>query len=232
VDLPATFPSMREPRDASLRVRDDLDVAGAERILETVGRVDWSGLAHAYGRARDVADQFAAAIAGDDETRDEAWWNLWGNIHHQGTIYRATVPAVDVLVGLTLWRGYPDRLHALCMLREIAVADGIAPTATEDADNRWFEAGEMPAMFAALKATIGSAADSLLARWGDEPAAVRRGLLLLVSAFPERIAEEFVDAVLPREHAGGWRAAVEGPPLAEEEADRLDAFETWVHTGA
>jgi hypothetical protein len=47
-----------------------------------------------------VPGQLAAVSVGDDETRDEAWWNLWGNIH-QGTIYEATAP--DAVVALEDW---------------------------------------------------------------------------------------------------------------------------------
>jgi hypothetical protein len=35
-----------------------------------------------------------------DATRQAAWWELWGNIHHQGSVYEATLPAVDLLIAL------------------------------------------------------------------------------------------------------------------------------------
>jgi hypothetical protein len=94
----------------------------ASALLSQVEGVDWSAVRHAYGPADDVAGQLAAVIAGDADTRAEAWWNLWGNIHHQGDVYEATRPAVPILSGLARWREHPDRTQALIMLREIAAA--------------------------------------------------------------------------------------------------------------
>lgn len=84
-------------------VRPSLEAERAHGLLEHVAVVPWPELYHAYGPAIDVPGQLAAVIVGDDETRDEAWWNLWGNIHHQGTIYEATVPGVPLLLGLADW---------------------------------------------------------------------------------------------------------------------------------
>ena len=88
-----------------------LDLDGAESLLGAVSAVDWSAVHHAYGAASDVPGQLPAVIVGDEETRDEAWWNLWGNIHHQGTIYEATAP--DAVVA---WRtGFtPARTDGEC----------------------------------------------------------------------------------------------------------------------
>ena len=72
-----------------------------------------------------MKEQLAAVAVGDDATRTSAWWNLWGNIHHQGTIYGAAVPAVPILGCLSSWRPYPDRAEAIQLLREIAAAPGV-----------------------------------------------------------------------------------------------------------
>lgn len=50
-------------------------------------KIRWTELAHAYGSATDVAALLYGATLGDDQVRREAWWELWGNIHHQGTVY-------------------------------------------------------------------------------------------------------------------------------------------------
>ena len=57
-------------------VRTNLD--GVDTLLRQVSAVDWSAVHHAYGPATDVPGQLAAVIVGDQETREEAWWNLWG----------------------------------------------------------------------------------------------------------------------------------------------------------
>jgi hypothetical protein len=99
--FPPEFTTRRGEADAAspIVVRPDLD--GAETLLGAVSAVEWGAVHHAYGPAGDVPGQLAAVIVGDDETRDEACWNLWGNIHHQGTIYEATAP--DAVVALEDW---------------------------------------------------------------------------------------------------------------------------------
>ena len=47
-----------------------------------------------------------------------------GNIHHQGTVYGATLPAVPFVAAIAQRGGHPDRVEAIAFLREIAVADG------------------------------------------------------------------------------------------------------------
>ena len=94
-------------------------------MIEAVDAVPWSDLCHAYGPADDVREQLIAITVGDDATREVAWWNLFGNIRHQGTIYEATVPAVPVMQRLAEWSGYPDRVNALAFLAAVAEADGV-----------------------------------------------------------------------------------------------------------
>jgi hypothetical protein len=69
---------------------------------------------------------------------------------------------------------------------------------------------------------------SLLERWKDEPPPVRRALVWLLGAMPE-LHERFADLVeaeLPNELAGAWRAAARGP-ASQEESDELHRFEQW-----
>jgi hypothetical protein len=111
MEIRSEFTTMRGEPGATrpIGLRPNLDGAEVERFPGEVSAVEWGGVYHAYGRASDVPGQLVAVIGGDDETREEAWWNLWGNIHHQGTSYEATVPAVPILLGLAAWREHPDR---------------------------------------------------------------------------------------------------------------------------
>ncbi|MFJ3762185.1 hypothetical protein [Streptomyces sp. NPDC090080] len=59
--------------------------------------VQWHSLTHAYGSAEDVPQLIRALYESDDETADEALYELYGNIHHQGTVYSASAPAVPFL---------------------------------------------------------------------------------------------------------------------------------------
>ncbi|MHC5903018.1 hypothetical protein ACVNF4_03755 [Streptomyces sp. S6] len=58
--------------------------------------VQWHTLTHAYGTAEDVPGLIRALYEGD-EPADEAIYELYGNIHHQGSVYEASAPAVPFL---------------------------------------------------------------------------------------------------------------------------------------
>jgi hypothetical protein len=208
--VPPEFTTRRGQAGATrpIVVRPNLD--GAETWLGAVSAVDWSAVHHAYGPASDVPGQLAAVIVGDDETRDEAWWNLWGNIHHQGTIYEATAPAVPILLGLAAWREHPDRAQALLMLREIAAAPG------------------------ELRRVVAAGAAPILDGWRTEPANVQRALLWLLSVDAGLRAEreDLVAAVLPERHRRAWELEIAGSADSEEEEDAVVALEDWVHSGA
>ena len=95
----------RSPSGRSER-RDRAAIEGnttAEAIVTRVRQVRWGQLSHAYGQAGDVGPELEALALGDEPTRREAWNELWGNVHHQGTVYEATVPAVEVLADLAGW---------------------------------------------------------------------------------------------------------------------------------
>ncbi|MFD7690500.1 hypothetical protein [Streptomyces sp. NPDC059781] len=76
--------------------------------------VQWQTLTHAYGPAVDVPDLIRALHQGDDTTVDEAVHELYGNIHHQGTVYSASAPAVPFLAHAA--RHVPGRRTELLML--------------------------------------------------------------------------------------------------------------------
>ena len=59
-------------------------------MLDDLVRVDWAGLTHAYGPADDLPGLLRGLAQGDDD----ALYELYGNIWHQGTVYPATAYAV------------------------------------------------------------------------------------------------------------------------------------------
>ncbi|MEY2512759.1 MAG: hypothetical protein QOJ89_117 [bacterium] len=215
--------------------RRGLDADGAAELLDAVAAVRWSDLYHAYGPAADVAMQLRAVIVGDEGTREEAWWNLFGNIHHQGTIYEATVPAVPILLGLADWVEYPDRALALMMLREIAAADGVHVWRYGSKDELVTLVDDQRRLYPLLRAALRDGAARLLDGWRDEEPAIRRALLWLLSALPElheRYAALVAD-VLPARHRHAWELEVSGSAESESESDgdAIFALEDWVHTG-
>ena len=68
--------------------------------LDELGRIDWGRLEHAYGSAKDVPGLIRALTSSSRTKRERALYELFGNIHHQGTVYSATAPAVPFLAEL------------------------------------------------------------------------------------------------------------------------------------
>ncbi|WP_026251557.1 MULTISPECIES: hypothetical protein [unclassified Streptomyces] len=71
-----------------------------DTVFAGLGRIAWPELHHAYGPADDVPDLLRALAATDEESAEEAEQELWSSLVHQGTVYRATVPAVPFLARL------------------------------------------------------------------------------------------------------------------------------------
>jgi hypothetical protein len=231
--VPTSFSTIRRGNRERRRlaVRRGLDRAVAERIFFLVEETEWGALWDAYGPASELPAQLHAVALGDGETRDEAWWNLWGNVHHQGTIYEATVPAVRVFHELAAWRDYPDRVQALLMLREIAAAEGLVVWRYDDGGEIVHDRRRQHDLFADLRTALTAAARQLCARWRTEPEPVRRALVWLLSVVPEvrHSYRPLIDETLPAGHRRAWDAEIAGYPPSEAEADAVDALEAWVH---
>jgi hypothetical protein len=68
-----------------------------EGVLEGLADVPWADLTHAYGPAEDVPGLLRAVASGDAKASRDAVHELFGNIWHQRTVYRATPHAVPFL---------------------------------------------------------------------------------------------------------------------------------------
>ena len=229
--IPSTFFS-RQIGDARrpLVVRESVADTDAETILDAVRAIRWNELWHAYGPADDVDEQLLAAALGDDDTRKAAWWELFGNIHHQGTIYEATLPAVPIIARLARWPDYPDRDHAFAFLTAVAQAEGVVVW-RYDADGRFAVDDERSAALSRkLRPQIREISAALLCSWRDEPERVQPALLLLLAYMPELQEEhaDFVAEVLPARFDDAWSAIQTGAD-SEEALDSIDAFERWAH---
>ena len=196
--------------------RGDVAHEVAQALLHRLEQVAWARLHHAYGPAVQVPVLLCAIHVGTTEVRRPAWEELWGNIHHQGTVYEATVAAVPFLHDVARWPGHPDRVQALSFLREIALGDGSAAAAVRDAVRPW--------------------AATLLTAWQDEPEPVRRALVWLATAFPA-LAREHEDlmAVVPPHLRVVRDEAVASvgrrDELSDEAWDRQDELERWALAG-
>lgn len=72
------------------------------QIFADLDAQPWAEREHAYGSAEDVPGQLRALASDDAEEAEEALYELYGNIVHQGSVYEATAHAVP----------YPARLAA------------------------------------------------------------------------------------------------------------------------
>jgi hypothetical protein len=213
-----------------VRRRTELDGAQASAVLAGITEVAWEALYHAYGPASDVPVLLGAVTVGDDPTREAAWWELWGNIHHQGSVYEATLPAVAPLIALATWKAYPDRVEALLLLREVARSEDVrvwhygADGQIVQDERRQREVRR------ALLGAVQRHTDALVGSWRQESEAVRRAQLWLLSALPTQVHRyrDLVDAVLPADYDELWRHLVAGEELDEEQEDRLNELEAWL----
>jgi hypothetical protein len=237
MEIPSAYKTMRGEEGGSdhpIVCRPNLDGAAVGALLGQVSVVQWTDVYHAYGPASDVPGQLAAVIVGDDATRDEAWWNLWGNVHHQGTIYEATVPAVPILFGLATWPAYPDRAQALLMLREVGAAEGVYVWRYGPDGELVSDEDEQQRLYPELRGILAAGAAPILSGWRREPPDVQRALLWMLSVNAELRAdyEDLVDELLPEEHRQAWELEISDSVDSQEEADAVFALEDWVHSGA
>lgn len=69
-------------------------------MLEKLDDIDWSAVCHAYGAATDIPDLIRTVASGTAKEKEAAWYELYGNLWHQGTIYEATAIAAPFFVEL------------------------------------------------------------------------------------------------------------------------------------
>ncbi|MBC6461680.1 HEAT repeat domain-containing protein [Actinomadura sp. HBU206391] len=139
-------------------------------MLEGLDTVDWADLEHAYGSADDVPDLLRGAASEDDEVRDEAIDALFGTIHHQGTVYPASAPAVPFLAQLAVHAPL-QRDYVLMLLSEMANGHDI----------------DGGASITRVRAAVADAIPGLLPLLDDPDRDVRRALLRVLITVPEAV---------------------------------------------
>jgi HEAT repeat protein len=66
-------------------------------MITGLDEVDWAGLRHAYGYAGDLPSLFRALIGADEKRAGDALEEIISAVHHQHTVFPATVPSVRFL---------------------------------------------------------------------------------------------------------------------------------------
>jgi hypothetical protein len=152
-------------------------------LEETLARVDWSQLSHAYGSADDLPILIARRASGDEATARAASHELWGTVWHQGTVYEASAAAVPALAMLARDTATVDRLDLVLLLSSIA-------TGRSFVDVHGFGGADQLARelrwVAEAHQAVAAAAPSLLGSLATEPRVFRLGLAVLVSAVSEQ----------------------------------------------
>lgn len=90
-------------------------------MLKKLDSIVWSQLTHAYGAANDVPGQIRSLASANKGERENALWELYGNIFHQGTRYQATPQAVPFLYELIASPKIPDRHEIVYLLVNLAL---------------------------------------------------------------------------------------------------------------
>ncbi|MFD7560028.1 hypothetical protein ACFV9E_36665 [Streptomyces sp. NPDC059835] len=167
--------------------------------------VPWHTLTHAYGSAEDVPELIRALYQDDEETVDEAIHELYGNIHHQGTVYPASAPAVPFLAHAA--HHVPAKREDLLML--LATLADNAPGDTESPRRPG-------SSVAAICAELARVLPELLPCLDDTDRGVRRAVLRVIAAVAELLPAELRAEVLAR--IGGLYAT---DPVAAVRADAM-----------
>ena len=150
-------------------------------MLEGLDEVPWHRLQHAYGPADDVPGLIRDLVAPEPALREAALHELFGNIHHQRTLYEATAPAVPFLVEVAL----AEDTHLRVRVELLWLLDAIAGGGTDEegrAQSRRGPAG-------AAKAAVAGHLPRLLPFLSVEDDAVGLSAALLTARFPERAEE-------------------------------------------
>lgn len=88
-------------------------------MLEKLAEINWSEHSHAYGPADDVPELIRALASPEASVREGAWWDLYGTIYHQGSVYSATVQVVPFLIELLSYPEVADKHQILLYLSHL-----------------------------------------------------------------------------------------------------------------
>lgn len=153
-------------------------------MLGGLDEVDWGSLTHAYGSAEDVPGLLRDLLSHDEGVREEALYELFGNIYHQGSRYEASAYAVPFLLEMLDDPATPDRVRILELLSGLAVGDGEAYLATGVPDRDLWPADE-----AAVYEAVAGGMPLLLELAGDTDAELAGQAIQTLSWYPDHAAE-------------------------------------------
>ncbi|HTJ67610.1 MAG TPA: hypothetical protein VL551_08795 [Actinospica sp.] len=196
--------------------------------LSGLDAVDWSSLEHAYGPATDVPEVLRTLVGDDGEQAEDALYELYSNVWHQGSVYPATVEAVPFLVEIAAARAAGPRTADVLRLLG-SMAESTDPRGIEDRD--------------AVRAAVAAGTDALVPLLDDPEEKTRAAVLYPLMCVAAQTAADFADGIIADPSSGvllrvtsalAWvhagRAADERvlaaalAPIPEESVEVFDAF--------
>jgi hypothetical protein len=90
------------------------------KIFDKLDEINWKKLHHAYGTAEDVPDLLRALTSLDKKAREDALYELCGNIFHQGTRYSASAYAIPFLYGILDDENTQDKAELISYIVHLA----------------------------------------------------------------------------------------------------------------
>lgn len=85
-------------------------------LPESAYTISWADISHAYGSATDIPELLERMHGGDDD----AWFEFWNLVMHQGTLYPATVAVIPVFLDWLADPEAPQRQAVWAFLLEAA----------------------------------------------------------------------------------------------------------------
>jgi len=156
------------------------DGPGDPVALSGIESVSWDELTHAYGPASDVPE-LLQGLAANDDNWDELHTEFVGSVHHQGSTYSSSAPALQLLAQLAMapQLGPKRRLDLLYTL----FLAGCEAAKAEAYGYR------LDAHRAEVRAVVTNAAEGLVRLWPSVSRAEQR-MLLLLAALSDRTVPE------------------------------------------
>jgi HEAT repeat protein len=194
-------------------------------MLADLNSVDWASLTHAYGEATDIPGLLRSLLSADPKVREEAIYELFGNIWHQGTVYPASAAAVPFLYELLTAPDVQDKPKIAHLLASIAtgvgylevhaVGDFGEPTwrkiLAKDGKSLEDELAREAAEINLVRRAASAGLQQLLPYLSDHEAEIRRSVAAALGNYPEHMAWSLpaIDAALVAETDEKVREALE-----------------------
>jgi hypothetical protein len=93
-------------------------------LAAAAAKIDWTKLQHAYGEATNVPRIVAALASADAGEREGGFYDLYGSLCHQGSVYTATLAVIPLLFEILRSPGYADRTALLLAIAAIGRGNG------------------------------------------------------------------------------------------------------------